>query len=358
MEDKNITLKDIAIQAGTSVTTVYRVLNNKEGVGDELRQKILNISKELGYTVNYAASSLSKKTTHIVLLFPKKDETSKYYTNLIYEGYLKFKEEISRFNITFTEYFYEYEAENLSSLLDRLFNDKSIKVDGMLIYPMRSRQMINLLNRFAGRGIPMVLMDKDLSEVDLLTCVKPNEELAGKLSGELMCKLIHKSGKILIADNDVTILDSDLRIMDANSNGFEQVVKMKRNDLTTERIQISYKDNQLYHFMKDRLESDPNIVGVYSTTARNTVSVAKAVFQLNLQNNITVIGSEVFDDNIQMLENGVIDAIIYKNPFLIGYESLKILINHVLKGQEAKKQYEITPKIILECNATVLADSY
>ncbi|NLK74748.1 MAG: LacI family transcriptional regulator [Clostridiales bacterium] len=358
MDSKNITLKDIAKEAGTSVTTVYRVLNNKEGVGDELRQKILKISKELGYTLNYAASSLSKKATNIVVFFPKKDETSRFYTNLIYEGYVKFKEEISGFNITFTEYFYEYEHENLSILLERLFNDKSFKVDGLLIYPMRSRQIINLLNRFAGRGIPIVLIDKDLTEVARLTCVKPNDELAGRLSGELMSKLVHKSGKILIADNDITVLDTDISVHDANSNGFVQMLQSRRNDLTTERIQISYKDNQLYHFMKDRLESDANIVGVYSTTARNTVSVAKAVFHLNLQKKITFIGSEVFDENIRMLENGVIDAIIYKNPFLIGYEALKILFNHVLKGQEAKKQYNITPRIILESNVTVLADSY
>lgn len=204
----------------------------------------------------------------------------------------------------------------------------------------------------------MVLMDKDLAEIDKLTCVKPNEELAGKLSGELMCKLVHTPGKILIADNDITVLESDLNILDGNSNSFEQMIQMRRNDLTTERVQISYKNDQLYQYMKDRLESDSNIVGIYSTTARNTVSVAKAVFQLSLQKDITVIGSEVFDENIHMLQNGVLDAIIYKNPFLIGYESLKILFNHVLKGQEVKRQYNITPRIILESNVTVLADSY
>lgn len=358
MEDKNITLKDIATQAGTSVTTVYRVLNNKEGVGDKLRQRILDLAKESGYTLNYAASSLSKKATNIVLIFPKQDETGKFYADLIYEGYSNFKKEISGFNITFTEIFYEYETEELSSLLEKLFNDKTCKVDGMLIYPIRSRQIINLLNRFTGRGTPMVLLDKDLCEVDRLTCVKPDDELAGKIAGELMCKLVHTSGKILIADNDITVLESDLCIQDPNSSSFEQMIQQRRNDLTTEKIQVSTKDHKLYHYMKDRLSKDPGIVGVYSTTARNTVAVAEAMTNLSIQKHITFIGSEVFDENIQMLKNGILDAIIYKNPFLLGYEALKILFNHVLKGEEVKKQYNMTPKIILESNATVLADSY
>jgi LacI family transcriptional regulator len=357
MEEKNATLKDIAQRAGTSVTTVYRVLNNKEGVGDELRQRILDISKELGYTVNYAASSLSKKATNILFVFPKRDETWKYFAESIYNGYLQYKEEISRFNITFTEYFYDYNTEALSSLLENIFNDRNIKVDGMLIYPIRSRSIINLLNRFTGRGIPMVLLDKDLSDVERLTCVKPNDELSGKLSGELMSKWVHKTGKVLIADNDITVQEPGLSI-DENSGGFEETIQRKRSDLITERIQISYKDNLLYDYMKDRLEKDKSIVGIYCTSARNTVPVAKAVYELNLQEKITVIGSDVFDENIKMLQCGVIDALIYKNPFRIGYESLKILFNHVLKGDEVKKRYNITPKIILESNAQFLADSY
>ena len=65
--------------------------------------------------------------------------------------------------------------------------------------------------------------------------------------------------------------------METASN-FEQMIQTKRNDLTTERIHFIQRQSTII-IMKDRiLESDANIVGIYSTTARNTVSVAKAVF--------------------------------------------------------------------------------
>lgn len=43
------TLDDIAQKANVSKSAVSLVLNNKEGVGEETRRKILNIAKELGY---------------------------------------------------------------------------------------------------------------------------------------------------------------------------------------------------------------------------------------------------------------------------------------------------------------------
>ena len=43
------TLKDIALAAGASVAAVSKVLNNREGVGAETRERIARIARELGY---------------------------------------------------------------------------------------------------------------------------------------------------------------------------------------------------------------------------------------------------------------------------------------------------------------------
>ncbi len=60
-----IRVKDIALAVGTSPTTVSLVLNNKPGVGDELRAKILRTAQELGYSAPQGARSGSLCFLHI-----------------------------------------------------------------------------------------------------------------------------------------------------------------------------------------------------------------------------------------------------------------------------------------------------
>lgn len=47
---KKITARDVAQKAGVSIATVSLVLNNKPGISVEVREKVLNIASELGYS--------------------------------------------------------------------------------------------------------------------------------------------------------------------------------------------------------------------------------------------------------------------------------------------------------------------
>ena len=53
-----VTIKDIAREAGVSVTTVSRVLNNKADVSDKTREKVLKIIDKMNYNPNSIARGL------------------------------------------------------------------------------------------------------------------------------------------------------------------------------------------------------------------------------------------------------------------------------------------------------------
>lgn len=349
MNKGNVTLKEIALKTNTSVATVHRVLNNKEGVGEELREKILKISQELGYTVNLAASSLKKKTTRFVAIFPKHDHNSKYYVQYMEDGYKKCKEEISAFNIDFEEIYTGINEEEQLKVLKNLFYDESRKIDGLILGPFKSTKISRILTRLSDKGVKIVLMDRDLPETDRLTCVKPNNLIAGKIAGELLSKYVHMPGKVIIADGDITIKDP-VEIDFSASHECKHMLQLSNKALEIEQVHETSKDNLLYHKMLHKLANEQNIVAVFATTARNTVQVGQAITELGLENKIVFIGSELFDENIEMLKNGTIDTIIYKNPFKIGYESLKVLFDDVIKGETPNDEYSITPQIILKSN--------
>jgi LacI family transcriptional regulator len=61
------TIKDIAREAGVSITTVSRVINGEEkGVGPLTRKKVLEVAKQLNYSPNHVARSLVMKKTQVI----------------------------------------------------------------------------------------------------------------------------------------------------------------------------------------------------------------------------------------------------------------------------------------------------
>ena len=48
---KKVRLSDIAERLNVSTVTVSKALENKEGVGDDLRKQIKEIAEEMGYSV-------------------------------------------------------------------------------------------------------------------------------------------------------------------------------------------------------------------------------------------------------------------------------------------------------------------
>jgi DNA-binding LacI/PurR family transcriptional regulator len=65
------TLKDVAKQAGVSMKTVSRVVNEEEGVADKTRQRVLRVIEEIGYVPHIQAQRLaSGRACSIMLHYP------------------------------------------------------------------------------------------------------------------------------------------------------------------------------------------------------------------------------------------------------------------------------------------------
>jgi LacI family transcriptional regulator len=61
-----ITIHDVADAAGVSISTVSRVLNNKDDVAPETSDRVKGIIQELGYTTNLAARSMRSRRTNVI----------------------------------------------------------------------------------------------------------------------------------------------------------------------------------------------------------------------------------------------------------------------------------------------------
>lgn len=75
-----VTIKDIAREAGVSIATVSKVINDKAHVAPDTREKVLQIMDKLNYAPNAAAANLARRSSKNVLY------ADRFYKGLPYEN--------------------------------------------------------------------------------------------------------------------------------------------------------------------------------------------------------------------------------------------------------------------------------
>ncbi len=196
---RRVTLKDIATDMNISRTTVHRALQGKDGVADSLGKSIRARADEMGYTANYVASSLKRKTVRLAVVLPRKDGNGRYYHKYFWDSIERFIPEAQSLNAVIEFYpFGEETGEQLAAL--QTLADAKDPVDGLLTMPEKSDEaMCRAVERLGYRNIPVVLIDNDLAGVSRLCCVAPHDQLTGRLGAEILTAITFKSGKILVA---------------------------------------------------------------------------------------------------------------------------------------------------------------
>lgn len=82
MKQHRTSLKDLAERLNVSIATVSRALRNSHEVGDEMRQRVQKLAKELNYRPNPFAQSLRKEAPHIIgVVVP--DLVTHYYSAVL-----------------------------------------------------------------------------------------------------------------------------------------------------------------------------------------------------------------------------------------------------------------------------------
>ncbi len=342
-----VTLHDIAREAGTSVSTVSRVLNVKPGAGEATRTKVFDVVERLQYTVNYAASNLKRRTTNLIGVFEDHSRPSSYYARHIEEGYDACVEQLSTFNVHFEKRHVAVQEADVYELLSEVYEHERAELDGLLLVPFRSGRIIALLNRFVDAGVAVVFADKDVEQVRRMTFVGPDNDLAGRMAAELMFRFLRREGTVIVSNPDSRSVHPYGRPGHLGAGSFVRQMSLYTSGIRVESTHEPRKDNRLYTEVRHRLEEDPKIVGIFAASARDTAAIAPALRDSGREREVQMIGSEVFPESFAMLGAGVIDALIYKNPFRVGFKALDHLFGHVVRGLTPASQYRVMPRVVL-----------
>jgi len=188
------TIKDVAKEAGLTVTTVSRVLNNRGYISDDARRKVDEAMKKLNYQPNEMARSLRKRSNIIGVIVPhiRHPYFAEMISNLEHEAY----KQGYRILLCNTQDKDEREIEYVDIC-------KSNRVAGIIIFSGGVS-----VEAFGELDIPVIAMERSLgTSTSSVECDnKAGGEMAARELIECGCKkLLHigstSGGVVLPADN-------------------------------------------------------------------------------------------------------------------------------------------------------------
>ncbi|NMB55507.1 MAG: LacI family transcriptional regulator [Leptolinea sp.] len=181
---KRATLMDVARAAGVTMMTVSRAINNKSGVSASMRQKILDIARELDYQPNQIARGLAtNQTTTVGLVVP--DNSNPFFAQIargVEDQAYEFGYNIFLINTSEDP---AREQKALDSLLGK-------GVDGLIL--CSSRLSESRLVRYIERYSASVLLNRDIKgAIRNTTAINLNDLRAAQLAVEHFISLGRKN---------------------------------------------------------------------------------------------------------------------------------------------------------------------
>lgn len=208
-------------------------------------------------------------------------------------------------------------------------------VDGIAVSPIDPKNQTELLNQ-VGEHTKLVTHDSDAPDASRLVYIGMDNYKAGRMCGELVKEALPNGGKVMIfigrleQDNSRRrrqgVIDEILgrEYNPANydppgdvltGGGFEIL-----GTLTDQFDRVKGKAN-----VEDTLSRHPDIAGMVGLFAYNPPLILEALEQAGKLNQVKVIAFDEDPECLQGIVDGTVHGTIVQNPYMYGYESVRVL---------------------------------
>lgn len=317
-----VTLKQIAEKAGVHRSTIDKVLHDREGVSDEVRDRIQKLLAEMQYEPNAIGKALAqqKRPKLIIVSLLKVDSLDE-----IKEGIEKAYNEVSSFGLRI-EYQvssvanYTEQAENLRLLLKRKF-------DGLIVAPIRNPLITKEINNLVEKGIPVITVNTDLPESDRTCFIGQDSVRAGRVAGQLMGEILNGQGKVAIITGSTLMLNPTERLQ-----GFNELINEHYPDIeVVEEIETKEIAKITYLKTIEVLNRYDDLSGIVITCGQVN-ELGKAVKSLNKSKKIKIISYDLYPEIKKLVEDGTINFTICQNLGSQGFQSMKTMFEIVFNN--------------------------
>ena len=336
-----VTIKEIASLANVSRGTVDKVLNNRPGVKEETKQKVLSIARELNYQPNIIGRVLNLSKDVIRIGIIPTPEYNPYIQNLL-RGVQAAKEEYASFGLELIVRMpLTLEAAELLSLLIEFEN---MNVSGLALIPIDNPQVIEKINQMKAKGIQIMTFNSELKDIKGFRYIGQDHFKAGMVAAGLMAKLLPEGG-----DVGVIISSKTLSCHPDRLNGFQTRLAECNNRINVVEIRENQdRKEDMFKITLDYINRYPNLSGLY-LSGNGNIGVKSALSIARPAQHISIVCHDLSEETEELLNDGIVDFVISQNAYEQGYQIVKLFFDYMIKRQEPESYCYSIPIQIITC---------
>jgi LacI family transcriptional regulator len=331
---KRPTLSDIAQVVGVSVMTVSRAINNKPGLSEDLRQRVLALANDIGFQPSQLARGLvTRKTLTIGLVVP--DITNPFFAHIargVEEGAYE-----SGYNVYLIN-----TAENPDREQAALTSLWQKEIDGAILCSLRASTQS--LEHSAQRFPAAVLINRELSTpLPNVVTININDQRGAQMATQHF--IDNKRRKIGYVAGPTRSISSQRRL-----EGFRQALRLAGITFDLQMVEHCTPNTDEGRLASARLLARmPDIEAIFAFNDLVAVGALQACQEAgkSVPNDVAIIGAD--DIPLATIIRPQLSTL-RVNLGHIGRLSLRTLLE-IVSGEASPASYQIEPELMLRDTA-------
>jgi len=220
----------------------------------------------------------------------------------------------------------------------------SRKVDAIVMAACDENGLTNVIRKAVDAKIPVITIDSGVNS-DLPVSLVATDNIAGaKAAAHELARLIGNEGEVGLMPFIPGAATSELR-----EQGFKEALQ----DLPGLKLVATlYCQSDVAKGMnatQDMMTANPGLKGLFAANEPGAIGAAQAVKAAGKAGQIKIVAFDASDEEIQMLNDGSLQALIVQNPFQMGYLGVKAAIDAV-NGRPVEKRIDTGVTVVTKDN--------
>jgi ribose transport system substrate-binding protein len=214
-------------------------------------------------------------------------------------------------------------------------------VDGLAVAASDRTALNASLKRAAAAQIPVTVFDSGVDSNDYMTFVATNNYEGGQMAARKLAELLGGKGQIAL----VMHAPGSFSTMD-RERGFEEVIQKEFPGIRIVARQFGMSDrSKAMAAAENMLTAHPGLDGIFASAEPSSVGAALALKQRGLSGKVKLVAFDSSEGLVEDLKAGTIDALVAQDPFRIGYEAVKTLVDR-LEGRTPPRHLDLSATLI------------